>query len=340
MKSAWASLFAPAFALACATHGPVTRVADGETLEGRSIAPEAYAAYLRASVLEEHGDARGAVAELERALDEDPDSPEIVTRIARLLCAKGASRDAADEALGTFDDALALDPTYSPAWLGLAECRERRGDPPGALDAARRAAEYDPQNPRATRAVARLLFSLGRPSEAWTWLEALAALFPESREAQLALLDEARRRHDEPRERLARRALTERGILDARSREQTLDDALRAGDLPRARSLATTLSVGPSALAFRALAASAPLLALEQADLVLAADPSDADAWIAALAASDELGDEAHFAETLRLLDAEPLAPSPTALVVLKTLLERRADREAAAAFDGPQRSP
>jgi Tfp pilus assembly protein PilF len=319
----------------------VTRVADGETLEGRSIPPEAYAAYLRASVLEERGDARGAVAELERALDDDPNSPEIVTRIARLLCMNGkTSQDAAEEALSTFDDALALDPTYAPAWLGLAECRERRGDLRGALDAARRAADYDPKNPRSTRAVARLLFSLGRPGEAWTWLEALTTFVPESREAWLALLDEARRRNDGARERRARRALDAQGILDERSREQTLDEALAEGNLPRARSLATELSIGPSALALRALNASAPRLALEQADLVLAVDPSDSDAWIAALAASDVLGDEAHFAETVRLLDPEPLRPSATGLAVLRALVERRADRDAAAAFDPPHRNP
>jgi Tfp pilus assembly protein PilF len=319
----------------------VTRIADGETLEERSIAPEAYAAYLRASVLEERGDARGAMTELERALDEDPDSAEIVTRIARLLCAYGGpSRDAAEEALGSFDDALALDPTYAPAWLGLAECRERRRELPGALDAARQAAEYDPSNPRATRAVARLLFALGRPVEAWTWLEAFAALSPDSREAWLALLDEATRRHDAPRERRARHALAARGMLDERSRELALDEALGAGDLPRARVLATSLSVGPSALALRALDASAPELALAQAELVLAADPSDSDAWIAALAAADELGNEARFAETVRLLDPEPLAPSPAAVAVLEKLVERRLGREAASAFAEARRSP
>jgi Tfp pilus assembly protein PilF len=318
----------------------VTRVADGETLEGRSIAPEAYAAYLRAIVLEERGDARGAIAELERALDEDPNSPEIVTRIARLLCIHGASADASEEALGSFEDALALDPTYAPAWLGLAECRERRRELPGALDAARQAAEYDPSNSRATRAVARLLFALGRPAEAWTWLEALATLYPESREVELALLDEATRRHDGPRELRARRALAKLGELDERTREHVLDEAIGAEDLERARSLAVTLSIGPSALALRALDASAPKLALAQAELVLAADPSDSDAWIAALAAADELGDEIRFSETVRLLDPEPLAPSPKALAVLEKLVERRLGREAASALAEIRRPP
>jgi hypothetical protein len=90
----------------------------------------------------------------------------------------------------------------------------------------------------------------------------------------------------------------------------------------------------------RALDASAPKLALAQAELVLAADPSDSDAWIAALAAADELGDEIRFSETVRLLDPEPLAPSPKALAVLEKLVERRLGREAASALAEIRRPP
>ena len=159
MKRTIACAFAVTWLGACTTRGPVTRIADGETLAGRPIAPEAYAAVLRASVLEARGDAPGALAELERALDEDPGSPEIVTRIARLLCQNAGSRDVAEEALSNFEDALALDPSYAPAWLGLAECREQQKDPKGALEAAERAVTFDPQNVVATRTVARLLFA-------------------------------------------------------------------------------------------------------------------------------------------------------------------------------------
>ncbi|HEX6765208.1 MAG TPA: tetratricopeptide repeat protein, partial [Polyangiaceae bacterium] len=311
--------------VACATHGPVTRVADGETWEGRSIAPEAYAAYLRASVLEARGDARGAVLELERALDEDPDSPEIVTRIARLLCLAGAtSREAAEEAMGSFDDALALDPTYAPAWLGLSECRERRGDFEGALKAAERGAYYDPESASATRAVARLLFALGRHEEGFVWLEALVALSPDSLDAGQALLDAARARRDVPRETRALRAVSALGRAEQPARELAFDEALAASDLPRARALATGLAIAPSAVAVRALDASSPRLALEQAKLVLSADPSDSDAWIVALAASDELGDEAAFSETVRLLDPEPLPPSARAREIFEKLVVRR----------------
>ena len=323
---------APLVFAACVTRGPVTRVADGATFEGRPIAPEAYAAYLSASVLEERGDARGALRELERALDEDPRSPEIVTRIARLLCARGAPREASDEALENFDDALALDPGYAPAWLGLAECRERRSDFPAALEAAERAAYFDPQSAPATRTVARLLFRLGRPNEAWVWLDALTTLSPESREAARALLDAAVLRRDRARERRARSALLELGQGDGLSREAALDDALHAGDLARARTLASALSLRPSTLAWRALDASSPTLALEQTKLVLGADPSDTEAWVVALAAADELGDEARFLEVLALLDPEPLPPSPRALELLGRLLARHGGPDAPAA--------
>jgi tetratricopeptide (TPR) repeat protein len=333
-------VLAPGLTLACLARGPVTRVADGETMEGRAIEPEAYAAYLRASALEARGDAPGAVAELERALDEDPESPEIVTRIARLLCAHGgASPEAGEEALDSFDDALALDPTYAPAWLGLAECRERRGNRSGALEAAELAAYYDPSSSAATRTVARLLFALGRPDDAFTWLEALVALFPKSREAEQALLDAAVARNDRAREARARSALAALGTADRKARDTALGDAIRRGDLGAARSLAVALSIRPSTLALLALDRAAPRVALEQARLVLAADPSDSDAWIAALAAADELGDDVAFSEALRALDADPLPPSERALEIFARLVQRHGGPEAAAAL-GAQRKP
>lgn len=324
---------------ACSTRGPVTRVADGETLEGRPIAPDAYAAVLRATLLEARGDAPGALTELERALDEDPGSPEIVTRIARLLCQSGGSTDATEEAISSFEDALALDPSYAPAWLGLAECRERRKELAPALEAAERAAYYDPSSVAATRAVARLFFALGRPSEAWTWLEALATLAPDSREALQAILEAATTRRDGAREARARRALSTLGVADKRAREAELDEALLAGDLARARVLATGLSLTPSAVALLALERS-PRIALEQATFVLAADPSDSDAWIAALVAADELGEDARFADIVRELDGDPLFPSPRGLAAFERVLTRRFGPEAAAAFGRAQRKP
>lgn len=334
-----AAPFAPALLVACAVHGPVTRVADGETVEGRAIAPEAYAAYLRASVLEARGDARGAVAELERALDEDPRSPEIVTRIGRIVCASG-SRDAASEAYGAFEDALALDPSYGPAWLELARCRERSGDPAGAFAAAERAVYYDPSNPEATRIAARLAFALGRRERAFALLDGLVELEPSSREAWNALSLAALERGDAARATRARRALERLGVATDAARRLALDEALRAGDLARARALAVELGVGPSALAWRALDVSSHAAALEQASLVLAADPTNSDAWIAALVAADELGDELRFEEALRSLDTEPLPPSPRARAAFERLVARHAGPDAAAAFERAQRNP
>lgn len=313
-------------ALGCA-EGAVTRVVDGETLEGPPIAPEAYAAYAKAELWAAAGNRRAALAELDRALDADPRSPTILSRIGELTC-EDPTRESGRRALKSFARALDRDPHHAPAFLGRAECLERMGRTKEALVDAERGAYLDPISLESTRTVARLLFAVGRRSEAWTWLEARAAFEPASPEAAHLVLEAAIREKDPVRAARTRKAL---GALDG-STSPSLDEALARRDLASARRAALAVRLSGAKLALYSLD-RAPELALEQALSTLRADSQDTDAWTAALVAADRVGDERRFAEILPLLDAEPLAPSPRALALLSELIARRAGPDAARAL-------
>jgi tetratricopeptide (TPR) repeat protein len=290
----------------------VTRVADGEVQQGREIQAEAYASYLRAATFEATGDRKQALDEFERALDADPGSPEILTRVAELEC--GASprlppisaavpAAAAERALLHFSRALDEAPRYAPAWLGRAVCLESQGRRREALAMATRAAALDPLRPESTRVMVRLLIALERREEAARWLSAYRVLVP-------APLD------PEP-------PTGDTGVGTERaSTSRSLERAFSDRDLAAARAAALELGMSRSALALAA-ATAAPELAIEQALAILAADPTDTDALIAALTAADLLGDTAHFDQALKLFGGEPLPPSPRAKELFAEVLAR-----------------
>jgi tetratricopeptide (TPR) repeat protein len=174
-------------AAGCLGPGGVTRVADGEVQRGREIHAEAYASYLRAATFEAAGDRKQALGELERALDADPGSPEILTRLGELNCGVSPRLPptpatvppaAAENALLLFSRALDAAPRYAPAWLGRAVCLESQGRRREALATARRAAALDPLRPESTRVMVRLLIALERREEAARWLSAYRVLVP------------------------------------------------------------------------------------------------------------------------------------------------------------------
>ncbi len=317
----------------CLGGGGVARVIDGRVERGRAVDEEAYAASLRAGVFDAEGDRERALDELERAMAADPDSPELLARYGEVSCRAG--RDGAPRpgpALAAFSRSLNLDPTYAPAWLGRGRCLELMGRAREALIAAERAAEYDPLDPRATVLVARLLFAAGQRAEAWRWLDGLAALLPASAEAQRALLAAAEREHDDVREHLALGALAALGEHVPGAEAAEFQSAVRRGDLSAVRRAAIELRLSGAALALE-LAERAPLLGLEQAGAVLAADPTESDAWVAGLAAADELGDRERFRELLGMLAPDPLPPSPRALALFAELLARHAGDDGRAAL-------
>jgi tetratricopeptide (TPR) repeat protein len=330
----------------CFGRGNVTRVVDGQPREGRGIDEAAYASYLRAAFLESVGDREHALEELERALDADPVSPEILTRIGEVRCgtnlrldAPPPAADAARASLLAFSRALGLDGSYAPAWYGRARCLERTGQRAAALAAAERAAYYDPLRVECTVTVARLLFALGRPAEAFAWLDAFALYHPASVDAERARLRAAERHGTRARAERSRNSLAALG-RDVRGADRAaLERALREDDLEAARASAVALRMPSAELALEA-AQLAPELAYTQALMVLRADPSESTAWVAALVAADRLGDEQRLADALDELAFEPLPVSPRALELLAELIQRRAGPDAAEAFRRALASP
>lgn len=313
--------------------GRVTRVADGVAYEGRYVPAEAYSAYARGAVAEARGDHRGALQAYEEALSEDRDAAEIFVRLGAVLCAvAGSPMDRhAREARSRLALAVRLQPELSSAWFETARCQARLREPSAALTAALEAARLDPSSARCTLLVVELAERTGDLERARLWLDAWVVRTPPSREAWLAMRDFAVRQRDGARRHRAEQALSKAAPTTG---EAALERALHASDLVTARSAATQLRIPASELALRAVALGALEAASQQAELVMSADPDDADAWVAALAVADLRRDRVAFTTTLQ---RAPLTPSPLgslALELLDELIRRKAGHEAAAERD------
>lgn len=81
--------------------------------------------------------ARVREQQLRAQLKRDPAAPGPRWRLAHVLLAQGAD----DSARDMLEQAVADDPTFAWAWLDLARVSERLGEPGGALDEGRMAAE-------------------------------------------------------------------------------------------------------------------------------------------------------------------------------------------------------
>lgn len=334
-----AKLIAIALALSgCFGRGSVTRIADGEELEGRYIRADAYAAYLRATLHDQAGDRRRALEALDQALSHDPGSPGILTLMGEIHCRAPLGEGGTEPGLAALQRATDLDPTYAPAWLARARCLEAAGDAEAALEAALESVTYEPERSETTELVARLLLRAGRKGEAFAWLDALVTLAPRDRDAHEVMLRAALETRDTARELRARRALSYLAVSHHEPSLPELDAALGEGDLTRARRLAGELSLRPAALSLYAVP-HAPATALAQARLLLAAEPENSDAFAAALAAADLLGDEAEFARLLHALADAPDPASADALETLRKVLARRSGQEAASRLPPPKRA-
>jgi tetratricopeptide (TPR) repeat protein len=277
--------------LGCATgQTTVTRIVDSELVAGRYISPEAYGSYVRGAYLEAHGDLGNAIHAYAEATRRDPENPDAWTTRGAVNCAL-TQRGVAAPAI---DRAQRLDAESALLWRERARCALALGELPVARQAAERAAAAQPQSVETSLLLSDIYDRLGLTDEATRWLDALVVWQPDSVIAWQASFDHAARRRDRRRLLAAAQALLR--LRPERRDELTralpelgprpsIDAALLEGRLGLGRATATEVGMSAAELAVRAAALGQSNLAREQAELVLAADPNDGDAWVALLAA-------------------------------------------------------
>lgn len=289
----------------CGSTQGTQRVFAGQTVAGPYIEPQAYAAYAEGSYLEARGDWAGAERAYQRALARDPDSPGVWTRLGVIACRRDL-----EGALEQFQTD-GVSKAYAPAWAERARCQREHGDALGALDSARRAILLDPDNAGANLLIADVYNAQDQPSRASAWLFAWMLRDPAAASHWRAVLQRGVLLKDRELEDLAQAQVSQRretgphdGSFDTATSEAAawpdVAAALRTGDVSLARIKAGERGISMRALALLAIANGQPSVGLAQAELLLAAAPSDGNALVAALFASALLGDAAKFAALLR----------------------------------------
>ncbi len=334
MARAFVALAAACLSASCNLGGSVVRLVDGQEVRGRVIGTDAYANYTRGMLLELAESYSEAERAYQRAVDDDPDSPELWTRLGLVRC-RLKNRTGAGSAFARADG---LDPEYGPLAIAQSECARFEGDPERALKHARHAVARDPNNPHATATIIVSLQASGKAREALSWAisDALQHASPTAwkRVATLAKRagDPAWALHATTRARALETAIARSGgaveSCEAATRAD-LDHAITSGKLGLARDLANRCRLGPGALASRAAALGAAKLAQAQALHVLAADPTDGDAYVALWVAADLRGEV--FPGTPPATPTAPLSPLSSRLMT--EMLRRRAGDDAARAW-------
>jgi tetratricopeptide (TPR) repeat protein len=299
------------------------------------VTDDAYAAYLRGALLEAQGNREAALLAYTEGARHDPDSPELLTRIGALTCDKQetGTSGSSEKPGAAFERAASIDPGYEEAWTERARCHLKRGQFTDAERAARSAVALDPDRVEPVLLLCVVLEHQGRVDEASRWLHGLVVRDPTSIDAQQAMAAFAERTHD-----AARRGAAERALIDLGAHEQRhspmekaptsladVDSAIARGAFGEARRLALSARLSSGALALRAVAVGAAFFAKDQAELVLAADPGDGDARIAAVVAADLLRDDDALTHAMAIEVSPSTTLSPLASVLMAELLERRA---------------
>lgn len=115
-----------------------------------------------ASILAVQGKHDQAIHYTERALAAGHDTPALRTNLGNMLLMAGRF----EEGRSQFELAIARDPNFAPAWIGLSPVLHRLGDAERSLAAARRAAELAPADSAATLNLASSLVGVGEIAEA------------------------------------------------------------------------------------------------------------------------------------------------------------------------------
>ena len=330
-------------ATACASSTAVTRSVGGRLVRGRFVTDDAYAAYLRGALLEAQGKREAALSAYTEGARHDPNSPELLTKIGALICDRqeGAGAASTEKPGAAFERAAAIDPAYEEAWTERARCLLKRGQLEGAERAARIAVSLDPNRAEPALLLSLALERLGRIDESKRWLEGLVVRSPASVDALEAMAAFAERTHDDARHAAAERELRALGGRSNRKSPSTkarvtiadVDGAIGRGAFDDARRLALAARVSSGSLALRAAAVGAASFAKEQAELVLAADPGDADARVAAAVAADLLRDDEALARAMTGVEIAKAHISPLARLLMAELLVRRVGVDAKKAW-------
>jgi tetratricopeptide (TPR) repeat protein len=278
-------------------------------VRGPYIEPSTYAAYTDGAYLEARGEWRAAEEAYRRALEQDPDSPSIWTRLGVILC-----RDDLQSALEAFRRANEHS-GHGPAWAARARCLYEHRRSPDALASAKAAIGFDPTDADANLLIAEIYREQARPASSSAWLFAWLLLDPHSLSHWKALAAQADALADRSLSLLLRSELEQRvdqgseigaAALSALQPpklspglHKALEEAVARGDLARARTSAHAAGISELDLATLALEMGSTSLAASQAQLLLGADPQNGDAWIVALAAAALASDEEGFARLL-----------------------------------------
>lgn len=352
MKRALLSVACVAALAGCASEPKVIRVYDGRIVEGRFVTPDGYAAYLRAVLAEESGDLPGALSQLEMAVAEDDEDPEVLSRLGEVRCKANPKDARADDA---FDAAMKADRTYAGTFAARSRCALLRGRAGEAVALAKKGLDQDPGNvaidallvradarrptPELRDRAVALTIAHGERAAAW---DALVAWSRARRDADLlargleGLLRVAPFREAEIEKGIvalegqgqlalargvaasltdAPRDLLVRGPRDATVARLAVDEALARGDGAAALRRATRGHVDLSEVAARALLLDRRADAKSIAETVARADPAAAGAHMV-LAALDGGAPKAHEALAKH---GEP-APELCALVLADRL--------------------
>jgi tetratricopeptide (TPR) repeat protein len=295
---------------ACSGSTPVRRAYGPDVVDGRFIAPEAYASFLSGSIAEASGDLRGALASYEATLQRDPRSPEVWTRIGEVRCRVDAHDHGADEA---FAKALEHDPGYARAWAAKARCLTARGDAAGAREAAAQATRLDatadganvmlappregPSDAPTRERLVALTMTAVQPRVAWDalaawakahgdvalWARALRELVrsdPSVREVVAGAAEELAGMGALAEARAVAEAAVEAadeplgGTAHALARRLAVDHVILSGDTDKVRNIASRARLSLDEAAGRALLSERREMARSLAEIAAAGDPT------------------------------------------------------------------
>jgi len=326
---------------------PVLRVSRGRAFEERSIAADAYAAYIRGRLFEHKNDSVHAAEQYRLVISRDPESLEALVRLAAISCSRSPAESAA-----WWAKAEHLDAESPMLWLERARCELSNGRLELASQDAERTLHFDPASEDAISILVTASSALNRPEAGLVWLRAALAAEPNnahlwklsfeheklpSAERLYAASQLYRLRHPD-RDTIPvqfRSGFVSRGTVNSANAvilEGELTQALDQDNVPSARELATRLGINPEQLALMALKQGAHSVASAQAALLLAVEPENSAMWVVGILAADEQRESTHFSALLAHPPTRPLPPDSALRGRLLDLLRRRT------AFDVPQK--